>query len=64
MVLYFNIYDDKPINATTDEFKNLIAASVKEALLNDWNKYVKVNQHEELNNGKKEYYTEIKLWED
>ena len=30
----------------------------------DWDKYVKVDQHEELNNGKKEYYTEISLWED
>ena len=27
-------------------------------------KIFKVDQHEELNNGKKEYYTEISLWED
>lgn len=64
MVLYFNIYDNKPIKVASNNFKELISDSVKETVLKDWDKFVKVNQHEELNNGKKEYYTEVKLWED
>lgn len=64
MILYFSIYDDKRIDVKSNDFKTLIADSIKETILKDWDKYVKVNQHEELNNGKKEYYTEISLWED
>lgn len=64
MTLHFSIYDNKQIDIKSHDFKTLIADSVKEALLKDWDKYVKVDQHEELNNGKKEYYTEISLWED
>lgn len=64
MILYFNIYDSKPIDVISNNFKELIADSVKEAVLKDWDKFVKVNQHEDLTNGKKEYYAEVKLWED
>lgn len=64
MILHFNIYDDKPTNIKSHDFKTLIADSVKKALLKDWDKYVKVNQYKEMNSGKKEYHTEITLWED
>ncbi len=64
MTLHFSIYDNKQIDVKSNDFKTLIADSVREKILKDWNKIVKINQHEELNNGKKEYYTEITLWED
>ena len=64
MTLHFSIYDDKQIDVKSNDFKTLIADSIKETILKDWDKYVKVHQHKELNNGKKEYYTEISLWED
>lgn len=64
MTLHFSIYDDKQIDVKSNDFKTLIADSVKETILKDWDKYVKVHQNKELNNGKKEYYTEISLWED
>lgn len=64
MTLHFSIYDDKQIDVKSNDFKTLIADSVKETILKYWDKYVKVNQYEEINNGKKEYYTEISLWED
>lgn len=61
--MYFHIYDDKPINVTTDDFKNLIGNSVKQTILTDWNKFVKVNQHKKLNNGRTEYHTIVKICE-
>ena len=64
MILHFNIYDDKPTDIKSHDFKTLIADSVREKILKDWDKIVKINQREELNNGKKEYYAEITLWED
>ena len=64
IILHFTIYDCKPIDIKSNDFKILIVDSVKETILKNWDKFVKVNQHEELNNGEKKYYTEIKLWED
>ncbi len=64
MILHFSIYDNKPIDIKSSDFRTLITDSVRKMILKDWDKYVKVNQHEELTNGKKGYYTEITLWED
>ena len=64
MILHFNIYDDNPTDTKSNDFKTLIADSVREKILKDWDKIIKINQREKLNNGKKEYYTEITLWED
>lgn len=64
MILQINIYDCKQIDTKSNDFKLLIADSVKEEILKNWDKIVKVNQYEQLYNDKKEYYTEVTLWED
>lgn len=64
MILHFNIYDCKSIDTKSNNFKSLIAEYVKDTVLKNWDKIVKVNQYEKLNNDKKEYYTEVTLWED
>lgn len=58
------IYNDKSIDTKSNNFKELIGDAVKDLVLREWETIVKINQYSLLNCGKKEYYTEVKLWDE
>lgn len=64
IAIHCSIYDNKPADIKSDDFKNIISDAVKDLVLRDWNKIIKINQYEKLNHGKKEYYVELKLWDE
>ena len=41
MILHFSIYDNKPIDIKSSDFRTLITDSVRKMILKDWDKYVK-----------------------
>lgn len=55
MILHVSIYDDKEIDTKSENFKKIISDAVKETILRDWDKIAKIEKHEEINSGKKEY---------
>lgn len=61
MVLHVSIYDYKEINTESEDFKKIISDAVKETILRDWDKIAKIEKHEELNNGKKEYLANVEF---
>jgi len=61
MILHVSIYDDKEIDTKSEDFKKIISEAVKETILRDWNKIAKIEKHEELNNGKKEYLVNVEF---
>lgn len=63
-MVHCTIYDNKPINTKSNNFKNIISDAVKDLILRDWDTIVTINQYEEMNCGKKEYYVEVKLWDE
>lgn len=64
IAVHCSIYGNKPIDIKSDDFKNTISDAVKDLVLRDWNEIVKINQYKKLNCGKREYYVEVKLWDE
>lgn len=61
MILHVSIYDGKEIDTESEEFKNKIAEAVRETVLRDWDKISKIEKHEEINNGIKEYFVNVEF---
>lgn len=56
------IYDNKQIDTESDDFKSQIADAVRDLVIRDWDKISNVTKYEKTNNGFKEYYVEVTLW--
>lgn len=62
-MVHCSIYNNNPIDIKSNNFKNLIADAIRDLVLRDWDEIVKINQYEEINNGTKEYFTGITIWD-
>ena len=57
------ICDNNEVNTETIDFKNRIADAVRDLVIQEWDKISNVKKYEKINNGQKEYYVDIILWE-
>ena len=62
-MVHCSIYNNKPTDIKSNNFKNLIADAIRDLVLRDWDEIVKINQYEEINYGIKEYFTDITIWD-
>ena len=54
-----NVYDEKKIDTSSDDFKIKIANSVKEMVLRDWNKIVNLEEYQDENT--KNFHVDVKI---
>lgn len=54
-----NVYDEKKIDTSSDDFKIKIANSVKEMVLRDWDKIVNLEEYQDENT--KNFHVDVKI---
>ena len=54
-----NVYDEKKIDTSSDDFKIKIANSVKEMVLRDWDKIVNLEEYQDENT--KNFHVDAKI---
>lgn len=58
-MLYLNLYDNQAIDSESSDFKNIVAESVKNMILKDWDTIVHVSQYRDEFSG--HYRADVKI---
>lgn len=54
-----NVYDEKEINTSSEDFKMKIANSIRDMVLRDWDKIVQLEEYQDENT--KNFHVDIKI---
>ena len=58
-MIVINVYDEKEINTSSEDFKMKIANSIRDMVLRDWDKIVQLEEYQDENT--KNFHVDIKI---
>ena len=58
-MIVINVYDEKEINTSSEDFKMKIANSIRDMVLRDWDKIVQLEEYQDENT--KNFHVGIKI---
>ena len=58
-MIAINVYDEKEINASSEDFKMKVANSVRDMVLRDWDKIVQLEEYQDEKT--KSFHVDIKI---